>query len=349
MMRRVATVLAALLVSVFIMTGCKEGAEEGSPGINGDGSAIGNVRVALVLPEPAGVNPFYLMMDEGLREAAEQFGIEADTIESADPSALEAELGAAAEAGYDLIITATFNAVEPLARVAEGHPDTPFAIIDTSVDVPNVRSIVFREYEASYLLGAAAGLATKTGVVGNVVAADIPLMRKFTYGFEQGLLAVNPYAQVLVDYTGGFIDPVRAKELALKQHAQGADFIAAISAVGDLGVFEAAKEKGFYVSGQDTDRTVLDPEHIVLSQLKFTDAAVYNTVKDFVEGRFTFGVRDYGLAEGGVGLSHVTHESETPLHPYIGKENLKKLKKFAQDLIEGRIVLEPPDQDQDRE
>lgn len=174
-----------------------------------------------------------------------------------------------------------------------------------------------------------------------MAAADIPLMEKFTHGFEQGLLAANPYAQVLIDYTGGFTDPLRAKELALKQHAQGADFIAAISAVGDLGVFEAAREQGFYVSGQDIDRTVLDPEHIVLSQLKFTDAAVYNTIQDFVEGEFTFGTKDYGLAEGGVGLSHVTHESETPIHPYIGKETVKQLKKIAKAIIDGEIVVAP--------
>ena len=45
------------------------------------------------------------------------------------------------------------------------------------VDLPNVRSVVFREQEASYLLGAAAGLITKTNKVGMVAADDIPLLK----------------------------------------------------------------------------------------------------------------------------------------------------------------------------
>ena len=342
-MKKLATFAAWMLSAVFLLGGCGENGAKGSAPAEEILSANEEIRIALVLPEPAGVNPFYVMMIDGLQRAAGEFGVTADTIESADPAALEGELAAAADAGYDLILTATFNAEAPLTKVAEEYPDLPFAIIDTAVDAPNVRSIVFREHEASYLLGAAAGLSTTTGVVGNVVAADIPLMKKYTSGFRQGLLKMNPYARVLVDYAGGFTDPVRAKELAIEQHAQGADFIAAMAAVGDLGVFEAAKEQGFYTAGQDSDRTPLDPEHIVLSQLKFTDAAVYLTVKDFVEGNFSFGTRDYGLAEGGVGLSHVTHESETPIHPYIGKETVKKLKAVAKDIVEGRIVLKLPD------
>lgn len=296
-------------------------------------------RIALVLPEKIGVNPFFKLMDEGLQKAAADFGVEVKTIESTDPASIEQNLRTAVAEKYDLIITATFQVEDALNKIAPENPDVPFAVIDTVVSGPNIRSVVFREHEAAYLLGAAAGLATKTGKVGNVVALDIPLLKKYTTGFTEGAKSVRPDVEVFINYVGSFTDTAKAKELALLQNSQGADFVAGMSAVGDLGVFEAAKEKGFFTSGQDTDNTGVDPEHVVLAQLKGTDAVVYETVKDFVEGKFSFDVRDYGLKEGGVGLTYVTHESPTPLNAFIGQDIVDKVKLIAEDIIAGKVKV----------
>ncbi|XEC96397.1 BMP family ABC transporter substrate-binding protein [Paenibacillus tarimensis] len=338
MKKSLLTILILMLAaSVLAACGSKD---------NNESSAQGNdskaQKIALVLPEKIGVNPFFQLMDEGLKKAGDEFNVEVRTIESTDPAAFEQNLRATVADNYDLIITATFQAEDALNKVAAENPDKPFAIIDTVVDLPNVRSVVFREHEAAYLLGAAAGLATKTNKVGAVVAMDAPLLKKYTVGFEQGLKSTNPEAQFVVNYVGSFTDPAKAKELALLQHSQGADFIAGMAAVGDLGVFEAAKEKGFYTSGQDTDRTVEDPEHVVLSQLKGTDAVAYETVKSFVEGDFSFGAVDYGVKEDGVGLTYVTRDSETPLHPFVGKENIDKVKAIAEEIKSGALVVPNP-------
>ena len=53
---------------------------------------------------------------------------------------------------------------KPVSRKSRKEfPDTSFAIIDAVVDLPNVRSIVFKEHEGSFLVGMAAALASKTG------------------------------------------------------------------------------------------------------------------------------------------------------------------------------------------
>lgn len=338
-MRKKWTSLAAILAIVLVLAACGGTQNQSAGGKSNDQKEI---SIVLVTPEKIGVNQFFTQMVDGLEQAADEFGIATKVVESADPSQVEQYLRAAVAEGYDLIITAAFSAADALAKVAEENPDQAFAIIDTVVDAPNVRSVEFREYEASYLLGAAAGLATKTNVVGAIVAMDVPLMSKFTSGYEQGLKSVNSSAALLIHYVGSFTDPAKAKELALLQHSQGADFIAGMSAVSDTGVFEAAKEKGFYTSGQDTDRTVEDPEHIVLSQLKETDTAVYETAKDFVQGNFTFGSVSYGLKENGVGLTFVTAESESPLSPFIGEEIVEKLKKIRDDIVSGAIEVKNP-------
>ncbi|SMF89999.1 basic membrane protein A [Paenibacillus uliginis N3/975] len=340
-MKKSWSILLTMVLFVGLLAGC--GSKDSSSGSDASASDKGDSkdkkRIALVLPEKIGVNPFFALMDEGLKKAATEFGVEVKTIESTDPASIEQNLRTAVAEKYDLIITATFQMEDALKKVAPENPDVPFAIIDTVVDLPNVRSVVFREHEAAYLLGAAAGLSTKTGKIGNVVANDIPIMHKYITGFEEGAKSVRPDVEIFVNYVGSFTDPAKAKEFALLQNSKGADFVAGLSAVGDLGVFEAAKEKGFYTSGQDTDNTGVDPEHVVLSQLKSTDTVVYETVKDFTEGNYSFDVRDYGLKEGGVGLTYVTHESKSPLNDFIGQETVDKVKAIADDIIAGKIKV----------
>ncbi len=323
----------------FLLAGCGANDTTKSAGEKTEENAK---KIALVLPEKIGVNPFFQQMDEGAKKAAEEFGFEFKTIESTDHSAIEENLRVAVAEGYDLIITSSFESEDALKKVAGENPNQQFAIIDTVVDLPNVRSVNFREYEAAYLLGAAAGLATKTNKVGMVTAMDIPLMKKWTVSFESGLKATNPDAEFLVNYVGSFSDPAKAKELALLHASKGADFIAGAAAVGDLGVFEAAKEKGFFTSGQDVDRTELDPEHIVLSQLKGTDAVAYETIKAFAEGTYEPGVVAYGLKEEGVGLTYVTHESKTPLNDFIGQEVIDQVKAIKDDIVSGKLEIPNP-------
>ncbi|MGG4493181.1 BMP family protein [Brevibacillus reuszeri] len=330
--------LLALTTFAVLAAGCSAGGN--APADKTEGQATGQEgatkkRIALILPEKIGVNPFFQQMDEGAKKAGQEFGAEVKSIESTDHGAIEENLRVAVAEKYDLIITSSFEAEDALKKVAAENPDQSFAIIDTVVDLPNVRSVTFREQEAAYLMGAAAGLATKTNKVGMVVAMDIPLLKKWTGGFQEGMKATNPNAEFLVNYVGSFSDPAKAKEMALLQASKGADFINGAAAVGDLGVFEAAKEKGFYTAGQDVDRTTIDPEHIVLSQLKGTDAAAYETVKAFVEGSLKPGVVTYGLKEKGVGVTYVTHESQTPLNAFIGQEVIDKVKAINDEIVAG--------------
>jgi basic membrane protein A and related proteins len=335
-MRKLLALIVLALVLLVAGCGTQESTEKDTS------SKEDKKKIALVLPEKIGVNPFFQQMDEGAKQAADEFGVELNTIESTDHSAIEENLRVAVAEGYDLIITSSFESEDALKKVATENPDRQFAIIDTVVDLPNVQSVNFREHEAAFLLGAAAGLSTKTDKVGMVVAMDIPLMKKWTVAFEEGLKETNPNAEFLVNYVGSFTDPAKAKELALLQASKGADFVAGAAAVGDLGVFEAAKEQGFFTSGQDVDRTEVDPEHVVLSQLKGTDAAAYETVKAFANGDFKTGVVEYGLKEKGVGLTYVTHESKTPLNSFVGQEVIDQVKALHEEIVSGKREIKNP-------
>ncbi|WP_294001689.1 BMP family lipoprotein, partial [Sphaerotilus sp.] len=91
-----------------------------------------------------------------------------------------------AERGASPIIGIGFGQASSIEKVAKEFPKLKFAIIDMVVDAPNVQSVVFKEHEGSFLVGMMAAQASKTGKVGFVGGMDIPLIRKFQCGYEQG-------------------------------------------------------------------------------------------------------------------------------------------------------------------
>ena len=107
-----------------------------------------------------------------------------------------------AERGYDPIVAIGFSQAEALKKVAPEFPETKFAIVDMVVDLPNVRSIVFKEHEGSFLVGLLAAKASKTAKVGFVGGMDIPLIRAFDCGYKQGAKAANPDIEIYENMIG---------------------------------------------------------------------------------------------------------------------------------------------------
>jgi basic membrane protein A len=288
---------------------------------------------------PIGVNPFLQLIADGLTQGGEEFGVTTRIVESANTSEIEDNLRAEIEAGTDLIITNSFDAVDALTRLGQEFPDQRWAIVDAAIpDNPNVRGLLFNEHEGTFLVGAIFGSLTESNIVGFVGAIDIPQIRRWYVGYEEGVHYVNPDATVLEGWGNSFNDPATSKELALAQFSQGADYIAAAAAAGNTGVFEAAQEVGFFTSGVDTDQRVLDPEHIIESVIKRTDVGVYEAVRDLANGEFTGGVISYGLADNAVGPAFLVldnPEVESTLTPELQDE----IRALAEQIVSGEIVV----------
>lgn len=328
------------MLSVAVLTGLS--VLQAVPAAAKAAKPLTNQRIALVTPELIGDNPFFRQEDTGAKAAAQKLGYFEKTVQSADSNSILTNLQAVAAGNYNLIMTSSFEAQDALTQVARQYPKKHFVIIDAEVDLPNVTSILFKNQEGAFLLGAAAGLITHTNKVGMVVAENIPLMTQWTSGFRQGLKYTNKKASFLVNYVGSFSDPNKSKQLAVLQHSKGADFIAATAAAGNIGVFDAAKQDHFYTAGQDTDQTTLDPKWVILSQLKGTDAAAEHAIEAFSHGQLHAGVVQYGLADGGDGLTFVTKSSPSPLSPAIGQKNIAKLKQIVKWIDSGTIVVKDP-------
>ncbi|MBB4843917.1 basic membrane protein A [Paucibacter oligotrophus] len=238
-----------------------------------------------------------------------------------------------AERGASPIISVGFAQASALEQVAKDFPKTQFAIVDAKVNLPNVQSLLFKEHEGSYLVGAMAVLASKTGKVGFVGGMDIPLIRKFQCGYEQGAKATNPKAEVFSNMTGttssAWNDPTRGSELAKAQFAKGSDVVFAAAGGTGSGVYQAAKDAGKLAIGVDSNQNHLQPGTMLTSMVKRVDVAVYNVLKGWKPG-----VSELGLKEGGVDYAADQHNAKL-LTPALKA----KVEAIKADIVTGKVKV----------
>ncbi|MDE2789761.1 MAG: BMP family ABC transporter substrate-binding protein [Paracoccaceae bacterium] len=280
--------------------------------------------------------------NEAAYNGAEKFkaetGIEYREFEMQSEAQREQALRRFARAGHNPVVMTGFAFATALEAVAPDFPDTNFAIIDMVVDQPNVRSVVFKEQEGSYLVGILAAMASKSNKIGFVGGMDIPLIRRFACGFVQGVKATNPDAEVFQNMTGttasAWNDPVRGGELTMAQINQGADVIYHAAGGTGRGVLQAAADAGVLGIGVDSNQNHLHPGSVLTSMLKRVDVAVYNAFKDGTDGDFTTGFSVLGLDNDGVG--YALDENNADL---VTDDMRMAVDSAAEQIIAGKIAV----------
>ncbi len=253
--------------------------------------------------------------------------------EIANPTQRDQATKRMVDRGATPIVGVGFSQGSSIEKAAKENPKLQFAIIDFVVDQPNVQSIVFKEQEGSFLVGMMAALASKTGKVGFIGGMDIPLIRKFQCGFEQGAKFANPKAEVFANMTGttpaAWNDPTRGGELAKAQFAKGADVIFAAAGGTGMGVYQAAKDNGKLAIGVDSNQNHLQPGTMLTSMVKRVDVAVYNAFKGTKPG-----ISSLGLKEGGVDYALDQHNAKL-----VTSDMKSKVDAAKADIIAGKIKV----------
>jgi basic membrane protein A len=209
-----------------------------------------------------------------------------------------------AQRGADPIVGVGFLQTAAVTVVAKEFPRLRFTVIDTAIDLPNVQSVLFREHEGSFLVGILAAMASKTGKLGFVGGMDIPLIRKFACGYEQGARYTDAKIEILQNMTGNtpaaWTDPGRGAELAKGQFDRGADVVYAAAGTTGLGVLQAAEDRGKLAIGVDSNQNHLHPGTMLTSMVKRVDLATYQSFARAKDGTWRSGITVLGLKEGGV-------------------------------------------------
>ena len=339
--RRLAALIAALalVLGAGVFAGCGEDEEEPA----GGGSAAQQeekpaIKVGLVT-DIGGLDDrsFNQLANEGLERAKAELGVEARVLTSDQNSDYVPNLSSLAQQQFDLVIGNGFLMGDAVNTVATRFPETNFAIIDYPhallKDKPsNARGLLFRENEAGYLVGYAAGLFVKDKggdqVVSSVGGQKVPAVDAYIAGYQAGAEAANPDVETLTGYSQDFVDQAKCKELALNQISEGSQVVFQVAGGCGLGALDAAKERSVAGIGVDADQGYLG-DHIITSAVKKVDVAVFETIKAVQDGTFKGGTDTvFDLKSEAVGVGEFNAEAE---------KYAPQIQEIQQQIISGEI------------
>ncbi|MFX0016048.1 MAG: BMP family ABC transporter substrate-binding protein [Candidatus Hermodarchaeota archaeon] len=247
--------------------------------------------------------------------------------------------GYASSGSYDLIVAVGFAQKTAVNETAKVYPTQAIVLIDDIVEQGNVRSVLFKENEGSFLVGALAGLMTNTGRIGFLGGMDIELIRRFWAGYTAGAMFVNNNSciEVIENFVGSFNDPTTGKSMAEAMWNESADIVFAAAGESGTGALESVSEQGegYYGIGIDVDQDFLFPGDILCSMMKRMDIAVYKSIRDVFEGRWSSDPQLLGLADDGVGISPLVYTKEKIGSDFIQEVNVTLRNK----IISGEIVV----------
>jgi len=351
MNRRFSTALFGILALLLsILAGNQAQAQKG-------------LRVTFFINGTLGDKSFFDSAERGLERARTDFGIVLKSIEAGDDSTKwESGLqdAMADVKNYDLLVAQGGDLASFMVANADKYPDKKFIYFDETLDFTkckcaNVYNVVYAQNESSYLGGVYAAAMLKYGnlsnaanknTVGAVGGQDIPIIEDFIKGYTQGAKSVDPNINVLSTFIGGdnpWGDPAKGKEIANSLYDQGADIVFGIAGGSGDGIIEAAKERGKYTIGVDSDQALAymssDPKaaaQILTSVLKNVDNSLYRALSLNAQGKLSYGKTEtVGLAEGGVGLAiNDIYNKATP-------DKVKQIVAQAQaDIISCKITVD---------
>jgi len=325
-MKKTYTLIAILLVAVLLLTAC--GTKT---------ATTAKIKVGEVT-DMGGVDDksFNALGWKGVTDAVSQLGIDGKYLQSSQQSDYAKNIQQMLTEKQDLIVTVGFLLGVDTATAAKANPNQKFAIIDytfpdcypgavegkdcgSSTDLTNVRGLAFQTDQAAFLAGYLAAGMTKTGKVGTFGGIKIPTVTIFMKGFQAGVMYYNTKHGTSVQvlgwddakqdglFTGNFTSTDDGKSFATSLVQEGADIVMPVAGPVGLGSAAYCKTSGkCLIIGVDTDWFVSAPEYndIELSSVqKKVDVAVFKTIQDVVNGKFTGGTVTYTLADGGVDLA----------------------------------------------
>jgi len=284
---------------------------------------------------------------EGAVAVADEYDLEYKFIETQAETDYEANVQTCIDEGFEVVVTVGFLIADTTFAAAEANPDVYFIGVDQFVTEgpENYVGIQFREDQSGFLAGVLAALvadSVESDTVAGVYGIDIPPVKKFRNGFEQGVAYVNPEIQALGVYIDDFLAPDRGASAAEQFIGEGASVIFGAGGPTGTGGILAAAAQDVYVIGVDQDEWITSfgegetpgSEFIISSAVKRVDQGVFDMVAALVEGDMDVfpGGEVYlmDVSLNGVGLAE-KHEAD------IEDEIYEEVAEVTELLIEGEI------------
>lgn len=364
MKRFIALLLVVLLVTVACapaeteetkdpVTETPEPAEETSePAETGSTGEADSIKIGLVT-DTGGIDDksFNQGTWEGIVDYAKDAGLPDENIkflQSTSDADYIPNLTTLAEDGMDLVVAPGFLFVDAITQFSADFPDQKILFIDQVVEAPNVANAIFAEHEGSFLVGVAAALkAQEAGKnkVGFIGGADFETIQKFESGFEQGVKAIDPDMEIVIQYASGFDKAEEGQQIANNMYDNGVYVIYHAAGGTGNGAIKEAKDRreddeDVWIIGVDKDQyddgryEGGDVESVILtSMIKRVDQASYRIAELVAKGEFKGGTYTYSLKDDGVDIPEN--------NPNLKDEWVKQINEYKDKIKAGEIEVDP--------
>lgn len=290
--------LHVTVAAVALAAGCGRAGEQQAAGGASGGAAPaagGAFRVALLTPGPISDKSWNGGAYQGLLAIRDSLGAQISHVQTKTPAEFEENFRQYGAKGYALVFGHGFEFQDAAGRVGPSYPHTFYVTTSGNQAKGNVAGMTFAFEEPSYLAGIVAGRMTRTGTVGVIGGTELPPVKASFAAFAAGAKAANPRVQVLTSYIGNWDDVSAGKEQALAQIGRGADVVFQNADAAGLGVFQAARERGVYAFGSNSDQNAVAPDVVLGSVVIDLPRAFLRVAREVKAGTFTGRVVKLGL------------------------------------------------------
>ena len=253
---------------------------------------------------------------EGIKEAEKSFGLETTFMQpnGESESSYLTEIQNLYDSGYKFIVTPGYKFETAIYKAQSQYEDAKFVLIDGEPNdgndnylvADNTVAVYFAEEQSGFIAGVASAVQLQDGDFGFIGGMEIPSVKKFNYGFQQGVAYANEHYGTNVSlkaenivYSGSFSDTALGQQLSAQMYDNGVKAIFTAAAGVNIGVITEAKTRvangqEAWVIGVDSDQyddgIYEGNKSVVLtSAIKKIDEADYQIIEDEINGEFPGG------------------------------------------------------------
>lgn len=209
--------------------------------------------------------------------------------------------------GVDIVFSTDNGFQQHMLKAAKRYPNTLWVTMSdmsTTGGLKNVAAYTVDWCQLGFAQGVVGALISKTHKIGGVGAIPILPATKTLAGMKFGANIARKGTQVLVKYSGDFIDGPKAQEVASAHIANGADVLVGITH-GSISPQIAARvqDAGKFYIGSYGDETKFAPKATVTSGLLNFKLGYEKVARQRLAGTFTPGIFRGGIKDGFVKLT----------------------------------------------
>ncbi len=310
-----------------------------------DKLSLANIKVGFVhITDPSDMGYTY-NHNRGTEKMAKELGLDPEKqiinkFNTTEDQACENALRELAEQGCNIIFATSFGFEDYVIKVAKDYPDIEFCHATgfkaASSGLKNVHNYFGKIYQARYLSGIAAGLKTKTNLLGYVAAKPFAEVISGYTAFYLGAKSVNDDVKMVVKYTGSWHDPELEKQATTALINEGCDVIG--QHCDSTAPATTAEEAGVFHVGYNSDMREAAPDASLTSAVWDWTRFLIFAINKVIAGEEIPVDWGEGLAEGVCDVSPLNEAIVAPGTADKIEEARKKIVETDWDVFTGPLV-----------